>query len=225
MNTDNWKYFYKIVDGYPNTTNLLYTPLVNEIGDVMCMWWDENSPYQENTRLTSDLVNFFFEREVKYLTTFQGRPWVPKLLEVDLKARKIFIEWNKETLNTIIFTPGRHLDNECPDWKEQIFEILKDVLESGYYKMALYPHCFFIDTYGKIKSFDMYSVIERDNPFIERKLIEGMIGEQSQGRFNDSTSSGIVNFEIFFKITLIDHLRKTWPDNPFPNFYKRLTHD
>lgn len=225
MNTDNWKYFYKIVDGQPNTTNLLYTPMVNETGDVMCMLWDENSSYQENTRLTTDLVNFFFEREVKYLTAFQGKPWAPKLIDIDLNARKIFIEWNKETLNTIMFTPGRDLDKECPNWKEQIFEILKDVLDSGYYKMALYPHCFFIDTTGNVKTFDMYSTIERDNPFIERRLIEGMIGEQSQGRFNDSTSDGVINFETFFKITLTDHLSKTWPDNPFPDFYKRLIND
>ena len=225
MNTDNWKYFYKIVDGRPNTTNLLYTPLINETEDVMCMLWDENSTYQENTRLTADLVNFFFEREIKYLTTFQGKPWAPKLLEVDLVNRKIFIEWNKETLNTIIFTPGRDLDKECPDWKEQIFEILKDILDSGYYKMALYPHCFFIDAKGKIKTFDLYSAIERDNPYIERRLIEGMIGEQSTGRFDDSTSNGVINFETFFKITLTDHLSKTWPINPFPNFYKRLIHD
>jgi len=225
MNTDNWKYFYKIVDGRPNTTNLLYTPLINETEDVMCMLWDENSLYQENTRLTADLVNFFFEREIKYLTTFQGKAWAPKLLEVDLQNRKIFIEWNKETLNTIIFTPGRNLDKECPDWKEQIFEMLRDILDSGYYKMALYPHCFFIDTKGTIKTFDLYSAIERNNPYIERRLIEGMIGEQSTGRFDDSTSDGVINFETFFKITLTDHLSKTWPDNPFPDFYKRLIHD
>jgi len=225
MNTDNWKYFYKIVDGQPNTTNLLYTPLVNNAGSVMCMLWDENSPYQENTKLTTELVNFFFEREVKYLTALQDKPWVPKLIDIDLKDRKIFIEWNKETLNTIIFTPGRDLNKECPSWKEQIFEILKDVLESGYYKMALYPHCFFIDTNGNIKTFDMYSTIERSHPFIERKLIEGMIGEQSQGRFNNSTLDGVINFEKFFKITLTDHLSKTWPDNPFPDFYKRLIND
>jgi hypothetical protein len=170
-------------------------------------------------------VDFFFEREVKNLTAFQGKPWAPKLIDIDLNARKIFIEWNKETLNTIMFTPGRDLDKECPNWKEQIFEILKDVLDSGYYKMALYPHCFFIDTTGNVKTFDMYSTIERDNPFIERRLIEGMIGEQSQGRFNDSTSDGVINFETFFKITLTDHLSKTWPDNPFPDFYKRLIND
>jgi len=225
MNTDNWNYFYKIVDGRPNTTNLLYTPLINDTKDIMCMWWNETSPYQRNTRLTAGLVNFFFEREIKYLTTFQDKPWAPKLIDVDLKDRKIFIEWNKETLNTIIFTPGRNLNKECPNWKEQIFEILKDVLDSGYYKMALYPHCFFIDTNGNIKTFDMYSTIERDNPYIERQLIEGMIGDESQGRFNDSTSSGIINFKTFFKITLTDHLSKTWPDNPFPDFYKRLIND
>ena len=225
MNTDNWDYFYKIVDGRPNPTNLLYTPLVNTEGNVMCMLWDENSPYQENTRLTADLVNFFFEREVKYLTALQGKPWVPKLIEVNQSSRKIFIEWNKETLNTIIFTPGRNLDAECPDWKEQIFRMLKDVLDSGYYKMALYPHCFFIDRQGNIKSFDLYSVIERDNPFIERKIIEGMIGHNSTERFDISTNNGVINFETFFKLTLTDHLKHSWPDNPFPEYYERLFND
>jgi len=225
MNTDNWKYLYKIVDGHPCTTNLLYTPLVNDTQDIMCMLWDENSPYQENKRLTADLVNFFFEREVKYLTAFQGRPWVPKLIDVDLTNRKIFIEWNRETLNTIIFTKGRDLSKECPTWKEQIFEILKDVLDSGYYKMALYPHCFFIDANRRIKSFDFYSVIERDNPFIERRLIEGMIGNHSTDRFNLSTDNGVINFETFFKITLTSHLKNSWPDNPFPDYYKRLIND
>jgi hypothetical protein len=189
------------------------------------MLWDENSPYQENKRLTADLVNFFFEREVKYLTAFQGRPWVPKLIDVDLTNRKIFIEWNRETLNTIIFTKGRDLSKECPTWKEQIFEILKDVLDSGYYKMALYPHCFFIDANRRIKSFDFYSVIERDNPFIERRLIEGMIGNHSTDRFNLSTDNGVINFETFFKITLTSHLKNSWPDNPFPDYYKRLIND
>lgn len=222
----NWHYWYKIFEDRPRTTNMLYTPLVNDSGDTLCMKWDPNEPYQEgNTGLTEELIDFFFNREVKYLRLFQGKPWAPTVKKIDLDTRQIFIEWNKETLNTVLFTPGRDLDKECPDWKEQLYCILKDILDLGYYKMALYPHCFFIDTNRRIKTIDFYSFIERDNPYIEKRIIQGMIGDDSNGRFNQSTNDGVVNFETFFKITLKDHLKNNWPDNPFPDYYKRLFHD
>lgn len=223
IDTKEWQYFYKIYDSWPQPTNLLYTPLISPDGSMICMWWDETSPYQhENDRLTAELVNFFFEREIKYLTVFQKFPWAPKLLDVDLKERKILIEFNKETLNHIIFTPGRSLDQECPDWREQIFSILKDIVDSGYYKMALYPHCFFIDSNGKIKTFDFYSSLEQEERYLERKKIEGMIGGDSDGRFTEATTDGIIDFEMFFKKTVSVHLKHAWPDNPFPEYYKKL---
>jgi hypothetical protein len=36
--------------------------------------------------------------------------------------------FKKTRLNNIIFTEGRSLDAECPDWREQIFEILNDIV-------------------------------------------------------------------------------------------------
>jgi hypothetical protein len=223
IDTTNWKYFYKIYETWEQPTNLLYTPLISPGGDVMCLWWDETSPYQSaNTRLTAELINFFFEREVRYLTIFQEYPWAPKILEIDLVNRKIFIEFNKETLNHIIFTPGRNLDIECPNWKEQIFTILSDIVNGRYYKMALYPHCFFIDNTGKIKTIDFYGCVSQEERYLERSKIEGMIGNDSGGRFNEVTKDGLIDFEMFFKNTLSVHLTKVWPDSPFAEYYKRL---
>jgi hypothetical protein len=222
----NWKYWYKIYEDRPRTTNMLYTPMINDEGDTLLMKWDAHEPYQSgNKGLTTELIDFFFEREVKYINMFKDKPWCPNIKEINIEEKKVYIEFNKETLNTILFTPGRDLNVECPDWKEQIFEIIKDITDSGYYKMALYPHCFFIDTQGKIKTIDYYSFIERSNPFIERTVIQGIIGNDSNSRFNNSTDSGVVNFETFFKITLKDHLKNNWPDNPFPDYYKRLFND
>ncbi len=223
----NWQYCYKIKDGEAETTNLLYSPSKNENGDILCMSWDASDPYQKNNKeISQQLVDFFFEREVKYLNIFKDYSWAPNIKEIDIINKKIYIEWNNESINAIINDPSRNLDIECPNWREQLFNILSDINNAGYYKLALYPHCFFITNDKVIKTIDFYSTIEKDNPYIERRLIAGMIGKDSTSRFDDSTNEGIINFKTFFDITLLNHLGKTWiKDNPFPEFHRRLTSD
>lgn len=218
---DEWQYLYKIdyEHGHNVTTNMLYTPMINSDSNILCMLWDARNPYQcENTNLSDELVNFFFNRELTHLKLMQKFDWAPKI--VDLKDNKIFIEWG-ESLNHILMS-GRNLEEECPTWKDQIFNIIKDILNEGYYKVALYPHCFFINKAGKIKTIDFYSCVGIKERYIDRKNLEGMIGEQSNDRFNLSTVDTRVDFKKFFEITMTQHLSKNWPDNPFPEFYKRL---
>ena len=93
---------------------------------------------------------------------------------------------------------------------------------AGYYKMTLYPHCFYIDQNMQLKSFDFYACIEKAHPYIERFKIEGMIGTESINFFNDATINGVIDFNIFFKSTLISRLSNTWPENPFPQLYDQL---
>ena len=221
INTDTWNYVYKIWDGDLETTNLLYTPLVNIDGDIMCMHWTHLGDYQTNVNITEELIDFFFNREIKYLKEFSKYHWCPEIIDIDFLNKKIYIEWNIETLNTIIYS-GKDLDQLCPNWKDQIFSILNDINDHGFYKLSLYPHCFFISKEGVIKTFDFYACVEKDYPYIERTNLEGMIGSDSTNRFNDCTEGTVVNFKKFFELTLTTHLAKTWPDNPFPKFFKDL---
>jgi len=222
MITDNWNYIYKISGGNPRTTNMLYTPMSNPEETVMCMSWDKDDPYQSaNKKLNAELIDFFFEREVTYLQKFQLYDWAPKLLDLDLKNKKIFVEWNPTTLNRILFKDKQNLNDICPSWKIQIFQILKDITDNGCYKMALYPHCFYIKE-DKIKTFDFYSCLLRSERYVDRKHINGMIGPDSGKRFDDATVGNDIDFDIFFKNTLLTHLGTIWPDNPFPDFYKKL---
>jgi hypothetical protein len=185
------------------------------------MLWDATHPYQvESTKLTNELIEFCFDREVKHLTLMQKYNWAPKILSIE--GNKIYIEFNKETLNHILLTPGRNLNEECPTWREQIFNIIKDIYDAGYYKVALYPHCFFLKD-GIIKTIDFYSCVGIEERYIDRKHIEGMIGEQSGDRFNLATVDNRIDFKKFFEITMTEFLSNTWSDNPFPEFYKRLT--
>jgi hypothetical protein len=220
---NKWNYFYKIhyAKGTPSSSNMVYTPMINEDGNILCMLFDERSDYQQyNPSLTKDLVDFFFEREVKYLTECQKFDWAVKLIDIDYDNRKIFIEFSKDTINHIMFNDN-NLDEICPDWKDQLFTIMKDLKDAGYYKMALYPHCFFIKD-GKLKAFDFYSCVDQDNPFIERSKIAGMIGPDSGGRFDNATVDGVIDFRGFFKHTLLTHLSNSWANNPFAEIYKKL---
>lgn len=218
-----WTPFYKIRNGIYSTTNLLYAPMINPEGTIMCMDWSLDNPYHtDNSKRTPELIDFFFNREVKYLMQFQEFGWAPRVYELDLENKKIYIEWNEGTLNTLLFVNNTPIDVVCPDWKEQQYNILKDLRDTGYYKMALYPHCFFLDKNNKLKTFDFYGCVEIANPFIPRKQIEGIIGNESGSRFDSATKDGVIDFSIFFKHTLLTHLAKTWPDNPFPDYYKRL---
>jgi hypothetical protein len=221
----DWKQFFKYKDGELESTNVLYTPYVNPEENILCMSWDETDKYQkDNTRLTKELVDFFFQREITYLTKYQKYPWCPKIIEIDTENRRIYIEWNKETFNTIIHT-NRKLEDYASNWKEDIFTILSDIINEGDYKMALYPHCFFVSKDNIVKVFDFYSCLSIDERYLERSLIEGLIGPDSGGRFDEATVETKVDFKLFFKNTLNNQLQKTWPDNPFPEFYNRLFTD
>jgi len=218
-----WQPFYKIRNGIYSTTNMLYTPLINPEGNIMCMDWSLDNPYHSNAvGRTTELIDFFFEREVKYINIFKDYPWAPTILDIDLDSKQIFIEWNKETLNTLLFVHNSTIDSVCPDWKDQQYNILKDIRDAGYYKMALYPHCFFLDKNNKLKTFDFYGCVKISNPYIERSKIEGIIGVDSAGRFDKATENGIIDFSVFFKNTLLNDLANTWLDNPFPDHYRRL---
>jgi hypothetical protein len=226
--TQDWIYLYKIgyIDKKPDTTNLLYTPLASPDGSVMQMIWDESHPYQNaNNNITKDLVDFFFAREIKYLQIFQKYDWAPRLLDIDMSSRTVTIEFSGETLNSIITNNERSLDAECPSWREQLWTIVKDIDDAGYYKLSLYPHCFFLKE-GQLKILDFYACIEKNDCFMERTNIEGLIGKKSGDRFDQSTEGTTINFQKFYKITMLEFLSKSWgTDNPFPEFYKRLNND
>jgi hypothetical protein len=216
------KYLYKIAEGNHVTTNMLYTPSLTVNKNILCMDWNLDSDYHvEQSNRTQELLDFFFDREVKHILLFRKYGWCPKLFDINLEQKKIYIEFTHETLSHIVNDPSRSLNSELPDWKEQLYNILVDTKREGYYKTALYPHCFFIKN-GVLKTFDYYGCVDMSHPYIERNSVEGMIGPGSLDRFNMATSNGLIDFNIFYKYTLNEYLSKTWADNPFPEFYKRI---
>jgi len=225
IDNTNWKYYFKLTsDGHLSASNLLYTPTMNPEGTTMCMHYCSDPDYRNTDLIISeDVINWFFNREVKFLKELSHLDSTPAVYEVDIKNRKIFIEWNKETLAQIMFDPTRNLDNELPNWQEQIKKVLTDIKKEDCWKMSLYPHSFYISKDNKLKTIDFYSVVPYTEQFIERNIIEDIIGKDGAYRFDESTtSSGHIDFKKFFEITVTKHLEIYWSNSPFGEIFKEV---
>jgi hypothetical protein len=194
------------------------------------MSFDQFSKYQnedlahwlpERPYYTKEMVKFFFDREVKYLSVFRDRPWAPRNIQIDAEEQKIYFSWPGETCNQIVYG-NKSLDIECPTWKEQMTAILKDIVGSGYYKTSLYPHCYFIDD-GVLRTFDFYGCVEHSYPYIKLADIRGMIGETSGPRFVEATEGELLNIEILFKQAMQSWVK--WPNDILPKIYKEIFND
>jgi len=221
------KPFYKI-NPDNNTlieTNLIYTPYVD--GKRLRMCFDHTSAYQTTAleswlpsrpHYTKEMVQFFFEREVKYITALKDYAWAPQNIVIDNNAQTVEFDFPGETCNQIVYG-GRNLNEECPSWQEQMRAILKDIVSAGYYKTSLYPHCYFIDN-GTLRTFDFYGCVERTDPYVKLDNIKGMIGETSGSRFIEATEGDKLNIEILFKQALLKYIE--WPGDYLKTLYMEL---
>ena len=227
--TNNWQYYYKLnPDGTPNSSNLLYSPRVNAEQTIMCMHYCRDTEYRGDegaSTIDEDLLQWFFEREVKFLNELSHLKTTPIVHDVDFNNRKIFIEWNKETLSQVLYNTDRNIDKELPNWKHQIRDFLITTKENNFYKMAMYPHCFYISKDNVLKTIDYYSVVPHSERFIERKVIQGIIGKDGEYRFDESTDNGYIDFKKFFEITVTRHLARYWPVSPFAEIFKEIYHN
>ena len=220
-------FLYKLFDDKLRPTNLLYTPTLNDDGSVLCMQFINNPEYQMHNyrNIPEELLSFFYHRELDNLKRFQGENWTPILYDEDPAQRKIYIEFNCETLNQVLFVKGRNINDEVFGWKEQIYVILNDMYSKGYLKTALYPHCFFVGTDGLLKTIDFYSCFHKSESSVPIDLYKSMIGEMSVTRFEECTINNRLDLQLFWKYTLTKQLDNSWPDNPFPEFYERLKNE
>jgi hypothetical protein len=223
----NWGYYHKLnPSGTIYPSNLLYTPRVNTEKTVMCAHYCMNPEYRPNetTIVPENLIEWFFHRDVKFLNQLSHLKTTPALYEVDTVNRKIFMEWNKETFSQILFTPGRNLDEEVLNWKQQMKDFFISAKENKFWKLSLYPNCFFVSKEGQLKAIDNYAVVPYNERFIKRELIEGVIGKDGAYRFNYSTDeNGFIDFKKFFEITITKHLQeRSWGNTVFSDIFKEV---
>lgn len=218
MNTTDWKHYYSIDDqGRPWPTGAIYEPLVSPEGDVLCMRFDPNNSFRNNP-VSEDLANDCFQREVKYLNKFKNYSWCAKLLDIDLRSRSVFIEWNHDCCEKIIMS-GRNLNSRAEDWKQQLTQIVSDIKENSVYKITMYP-CYHFIKEGKLKAFGFYTTCDYAEQPIDINLYRPILNED-RAKFIDSLwPNGKVDFAVLNKYSLTEYVK--WPEDPLPEIYKQV---
>jgi len=224
MDISNWSLLYMrdYKTGALKNTNVFYNPYINNEKNIMCLSFELDSEYLETScvKLSDELLDFYFHRELENMKLFENMPWCPRLLHIIEEERKIFIEYNDKNLNHIVTDENRNLDLECPNWREDIVEVISDLYNLGYFKITIYPHCFFYDKNNQIKTLNYYAVSSQTPPLIEIEKVKPIIGVDSENKYKDATEGDYLNLEILFKRNLLHFSR--WPENIFLDLYRKI---
>ena len=80
--------------------------------------------------MTEELYNFWFNQETRYLLKLKNKKYIPEILDIDYKKRKITFRWYDKSLNALIenneikcFGKAGQVDNTKN--KNQLFYIIK----------------------------------------------------------------------------------------------------
>ncbi len=196
---ENWDVVKRLDYEIPSDTNHVYVPLVNKERTRLCMDYGNSKIEFDN--------QFFFQRELDFIHKFTDYPWCPKIHSIDINKKTIFIDFT-ESCNNIIYT-GRSLDDYCPDWKNQLKTIIKDIEAQNVYKLTLQPHSFFIKD-QQLYTFDFYASVEKDDAVLPVSQVKHVIGQKSEDRWLESTFGDYVDFSIFYKQGIEKHIVE-WP--------------
>jgi hypothetical protein len=155
-----FEYYYNHVPGEePSRNNLIYTSLIDKKKKVFVQWYYNDTDYHQGQNEVVDpkLMEEKFHRELHFLSNMAWRNphMVPKIIEVNVPERKIYLAINGEDFWNQAKCSVENYDNVLPDWQEQMLAILQAHKDRGWYKFSLHPSSYFIVD-GKLKSINYF---------------------------------------------------------------------
>jgi hypothetical protein len=211
MIISDWKPFYKHDEtGKPNCmSQQTYEPLISPDGKTFCANYDWQNNYQriwqpDRVGYTQDVVEYFFDKEVEYVTRFKDKSYSPIIVDIDYANKRIFYKWGA-SCNALIYNNNGPMPE---DWRDQILNMLLDAYNNGVYKLTMYPHCFYVDANEQMRTIDWYGCVEVADPFIDAKYMDGIIHSTAQFRLDETGElvNGKYNLELMFKGSLGTHV-------------------
>jgi len=176
------KIFQKYKDGILGPANAVYNG-----------YYDDQYFYMQFSE------QFWFERELQCLNLLVDKPYTPQIVHIDLTQKEITFEWG-ESLNHAL----EH-GTAPKDYKEQVKEILNDLVNSGVYKINTYPWTFYIVD-DKIKVMDTYAcTLEKEE--IPYSLVENIINDSNRFIFKDN----LLDVKATYQKTL-EYEKEFWPE-------------
>jgi hypothetical protein len=174
-----FNYYYNNVPGNgPCRNNLIYTSLMSEDNTVFVQWYHNDTEYHKgkNQVVSPDKMEEKWLREVNYLTQMRNKhpDLVPKILEIDLKRKKIYLEvegpdfWEQAGCLT------ENFNKVLPDWQDQMLNIIRAHKNMGLHKYSMHPSSYFVVD-GKLKSINYFFTYRATEPTISIAEVESHI--------------------------------------------------
>ncbi len=183
------EYYYNNVPGEGLCrNNLIYTSLMSPDRKVFCQHYVNDSEYHagKNQVVDKDLMDSKWNREICYLNLMSEYypDFVPKIIEINIPERKIFLEIDGVDFWQQSLDKNCSFDEILPNWQEQMLEIFRAYKELGWYKYSLHPSSYFIVD-GKLKSINYFFTYSADEGPISLKDHESHISLNRQQQMRD----------------------------------------
>jgi hypothetical protein len=126
---------------------------------TFCMWYHNDTEYHkgQNQVVDPDKMQEKWLREVNYLTQMRNAypDLVPKIIKIDLEARKLFLEIDGPDFWEQAKCDIANYDSVLPDWQEQMLEIIRTHKKLGWHKYSMHPSSYFVVN-GRLKSINYF---------------------------------------------------------------------
>jgi hypothetical protein len=155
-----FKYYYNQVPGQdPWRNNLIYTSLISEDKKTFVQHYINDSEYHkgQNQVVDSALMNAKWDREMHFLhnMAYHNPNMVPKILDVDVPGRKIYLSIDGPDLWQRSLDANCSFDDILPDWQEQMLNIIRAHKARGWSKFSMHPSSYFVVD-GVLKSINYF---------------------------------------------------------------------
>jgi hypothetical protein len=172
----DFEYYYNNV---PNKglcrNNLIYTSLISKDKKTFCQWYFNDEGYHGGHNQVVDpmLMTEKWNREVEFLTLMSNNfpDHIPKILEIDCNAKKIYLEIDGVDMWEQAGCAGKDYSSVLPDWDKQMLEIISAHKSLGFYKYSMHPSSYFIVD-GKLKTINyFFCYTDKDPAFTLRSVL------------------------------------------------------
>lgn len=179
-----FNYYYNNVPGKgPCRNNLIYTSLISEDQKLFCQWYYNDTEYHKgkNQVVDSSKMNEKWLREVNYITHMRNvyPDLVPKIIKIDLEARKLFFEIDGPDFWEQSGCDQANYDKVVPDWQDQMIAIIKAHKSLGLHKYSMHPSSYFVVD-GKLKSINYFFTYREEEANISISEVESHIHSTRQ---------------------------------------------
>jgi hypothetical protein len=195
-----YDYYYNNVPGHgPCRNNLIYTSLISKDKKTFVQWYYNDLEYHkgQNQVVDPDKMVEKWNREICYLyqMSMHYPDLVPKIKDIDLINKKIYLEVNGPDFWELAGCDMANYDKIVPDWQDQMIDIIKAHRDLGMFKYSMHPSSYFVVD-KKLKSINYFFTYDKNEKHISISDVESHIYSTRQDEIRKHIESLGIEWDV-----------------------------